>query len=126
MLHTIFLYAAAGMSCAACLAHILVGTAKNAAPILNNLSLEEGPRTTMTFSWESNSILMMFMAVGFLLGAVKRDASLVYFVTALSICLAVWGVIVALRLSHNPMTFPPAILFLVIAVFGAVGATAPA
>ena len=117
------LYLAAVLSLASCIAHIVIGTAKSAAPVLETLSPEDGTRATMTFSWETNSILMIFIAVGFVAGAISRRRELPVFVTVMTLFLAVWGTFVSLRLSFNPLQFPPAILFFIIGLVGLIGST---
>ncbi len=98
--------------------HITIGTKQNAAPILDNRSLPEDPRRTLTFSWRANSILMLAMSIGFGSGFVMEDTLLVSFNGLLAGGLAVSAGFVALQEGVNPFKFPPMPLFLSISVFG--------
>lgn len=106
----------------ALIAHVTIGTAQNASPILKNKSLPEGPRNTLTFSWKANSILMLFMIAafgyGFVDGFVDGIGSLVLYNALLAGGLAVSAAFVALRAGINPLKFPPMPLFAGIAMLG--------
>jgi hypothetical protein len=115
------IYAAGAMSAITFLAHVFVGTTKNAGPILHDERLPNGPRATLTFSWEANSILLVFMTLGFL-GAAYWDAwPLLVFNTVLAATLSLWAGVVTIRKSISVLRFPPAPMFLVIAVLGGIG-----
>lgn len=102
----------------ALIAHVTIGTAQNASPILKNKSLPEGPRNTLTFSWKANSILMLFMIAAFGYGFVDGIGSLVLYNALLAGGLAVSAAFVALRAGINPLKFPPMPLFAGIAMLG--------
>jgi len=122
MLHTLSFFAAAGISLLAFLAHIFIGTAKNAAPILDNPNLPAGPKWTMVFSWQANSVLMLFMVLGFVYVAFAvNQRSLAVFLTMLAIALSGWASLVAMRGEIAPWQFPPAVLFFVVSVFAVIG-----
>lgn len=116
---TVFLVAAAIMSALTFAAHVFIGGPKNAAPILSRPNLPLGPHTTMQFSWNAASLLLLSIALGFGVAAFRAQVDpLVWFLTLLCGFHAMLGIVVAARAGVSPLTFPPAMLFVAIAVLG--------
>ncbi|MEP5155177.1 hypothetical protein [Planktotalea sp.] len=109
---------ATAITCLALITHVTIGTAQNAAPILDDKSLPEAPRHTLTFSWKANSILMLFMSIGFGMGFVQEIGPLVLYNALLAGGLAIAASFVAIQSGLNPLKFPPMPLFTCIAFFG--------
>lgn len=120
-MHTIFVGLAAAITLLALIMHVTIGTKENAAPILDDTELPEHPRRTLTFSWKANSVLMLFMAAGFLNGLYVNDLTLVAFNALLAGGLAIASTLVAIKDRVNPFRFPPMPLFLVISTLGLLG-----
>lgn len=112
---------AATVSFLAFAAHVSIGTKQNAAPILDDASLPDGPRRTLAFSWQANSVLLLFMTFGFAAAFYFQSVPLLAFNATLAAVLGGLALLVSVRSSVNPLKFPPAPLFLAIAAFGIYG-----
>lgn len=117
---TLFLTLAALMAALTFLAHVVIGGRVNAAPVLSRPDLPNGPKTTMTFSWNAASLLLLAIALGYGFSALQGPANqpLVWFLTLLCVFHAALGVASSLRGGLSPLRFPPAMLFLAISAFG--------
>ncbi len=102
----------------ALITHVTIGTKQNAAPILDDTTLPEDPRHTLTFSWKANSTLMLFMTAGFGMGFESGIGDLVLFNALLALALALTAGFVAIRSGLNPFKFPPMPLFTCIGILG--------
>lgn len=109
---------ATGVTLLALVTHVTIGTRQNAAPILDNNALPHAPRTTLTFSWQANSVLMAFMTAAFGAGLWADMTPLVRYNALLAGGLALCAAGVAFQSGANPFKFPPVPLFGCIATLG--------
>ncbi|WP_152544510.1 hypothetical protein [Actibacterium mucosum] len=87
-------------------------------------NLPLGPKTTMQFSWNAASLLLLSIAAGFALAALRGEVdTLVWFLTVLCGLHAVLGVVTTQRAQITTIGFPPTVLFAAIIVFGVLALT---
>lgn len=126
----IYLGLATAITLLALITHITIGTTQNASPILDDKTLPDDPRHTLTFSWKGNSVLMLWMTIAFGSGLLNEIGYfehpneigvLVLYNALLAGGLAITAAFVAIRADVNPVKFPPMPLFLCIAILGLCG-----
>ena len=118
-MNTLFLGLASAASLLTFVAHVFIGGPRNAQPIFSLTDLPNGPKTTMFFSWNAASLLLLSISLGFAYAALSPAATgLSLFLTLLCGAHALLGFGVAAHKGETPWAFPPAILFSAITVFG--------
>lgn len=121
MTPAIWLYCASALSLFTMLLHVFGGGRSAASPLLAS-DLNDEAKFTNYYCWHMVTITIGCMAVGFALAASgTASADLAIAATLLAALFTVWSVALTLWKKQRLMTLPQWILFLPIAMAGAMG-----
>lgn len=112
----VFTSLAAAASVVTFLVHTFVGGRRVAAPLLADRSLPKPSKWLNYYCWHVTTVLIAFMAGGFLWLAFDPHLPSLVFLGALAFALSVLSAAVALKAGIGPLRFPSTSLFAAIAI----------
>ncbi|MEM7078522.1 MAG: hypothetical protein AAF513_07840 [Pseudomonadota bacterium] len=118
---TAWLYVAAALAAFTAVVHVLGGGRSAARPLLDS-ALADEPKYTNYYCWHMVSIIIAFMAACFALSAARlASIDLAIGATLLAVLFAAWSLLLIVWKRQPVMRLPQWILFLPIALTGALG-----